>query len=147
MSAKDALDQYLAPILVPGETVAVTTTVQVKGGMKKQLGKAFLAGAAASAVIGAATGGGMGVLVVAVPPAAWAVVTSHRVLLVERVKGGSALGRLIFDAPRAALTATLKSGLLNEITLTDASDGQSLIRLNVGVKRGTANAVVSAISG
>jgi hypothetical protein len=145
MSAKSDLQDYLASILPPGESVAVTTTVQVKGGMKKQLGKSVAKGVAASLAVSAATGGAAGLLVVAVPPAAWAVVTSQRLVLIERVNSGRRLGEVFFDAPRAALTATTKRRLLNEVTISDASDGQSLLRLNLGVKKGAAQEIVAAI--
>lgn len=145
MSAKSDLQDYLASILPPGESVAVTTTVQVKGGMKKQLGKIIAKGVAASLAVSAATGGAAGLLVVAVPPAAWAVVTSQRLVLIERVNSGRRLGEVFFDAPRAALTATTKRRLLNEVTISDASDGQSLLRLNLGVKKGAAQEIVAAI--
>jgi hypothetical protein len=145
MSARGELENYLKAVLQPGETVAVATTVQVKGGMKKQLGKSIAKGVAASLAVSAATGGTSGLLVVAVPPAAWAVVTSHRLLLVERTNGGRGLGQVVFDAPRQALTATSKRRVLNEVTVSDASDGQSLLRLNLGVKKGAAEQVVAAI--
>ncbi|MEV5747820.1 hypothetical protein AB0L00_08370 [Actinoallomurus sp. NPDC052308] len=50
----------------------------------------------------------MGLLVVAVPPAVWAVVTSYRLLMIERIHSGLDLGKLVFDAPIQALTTTLK---------------------------------------
>jgi N-acetylglutamate synthase/N-acetylornithine aminotransferase len=68
VSAKSDLQNYLESILPPGESVAVTRTVQVKGGMKKQLGKSIAKGIAASVAVTAATGGASGLLVVAVPP-------------------------------------------------------------------------------
>jgi hypothetical protein len=145
MSAKDDLQRHLESILQPGESVVVTTVCQVKGGMKKQLGKTLAKGTAASLAVSAATGGAYGLLVVAVPPSAWVVVTSQRLLLVERVNSGRRLGQVVFDAPRNALTATTKRGLLHEVTISDASDGQSLLRLNLGVKKGAAQQIVSAI--
>jgi hypothetical protein len=145
MSAKSHLQRHLESILQSGESVAVTTVCQVKGGMKKQLGKSIAKGVAASLAVSAATGGASGLLVVAVPPSAWVVVTSHRLLLIERTNSGRGLGELVFDAPRKALTATMKRGLLNEVTISDASDGQSLLRLNLGVKKGAAQQIISAI--
>jgi hypothetical protein len=147
MAAKEQLHAYLQAVLLPDEEVVTTTTVQLKGGLKKQLGKTMIAGTAAALAVSAATGGTMGVLVVSVPPAAWAVVTTQRLLLVERTNAGKSLGRLVFAAPRQALTATLKSGLLNEITVVDAADGQSLVRLNVGVKRALAKEIAAVVSG
>jgi hypothetical protein len=147
LSAKSDLQQHLGSILQPGESVAVTTVCQVKGGMKKQLGKSVAKGVAASLAVSAATGGTSGLLVVAVPPSAWVVVTSHRLLLIERINSGRGLGQVVFDAPREALTARVKRGILHEVTISDASDGQSLLRLNLGVKKGAAQQIASAIEG
>ena len=91
------------------------------------------------------TGGTSGLLVVAMPPTAWIVVTSQRLLLIETLKSGRRLGEVFFDAPREALTATIKTRLLSEVTVSDASDGQSLLRLNLGVKKGAAQQLVSAM--
>lgn len=54
-------------------------------------------------------------------------------------------GTTLFVAPREAVSATLKSGLLSQVTITDRSDGESLLRLNVGAKRGLAKEMVSAV--
>ena len=144
MSAKIKLDEYLRGILPAGETASVAATVQVKGGVKKQLGTTIAGGALASLAVSAATGGNYGLLVVAVPPAAWLVVTPERLLLVERTDLGKGLGRLIFHAPLSAVTLSLKAGLLNEVTVADASDGQPMLRLNLGVKRRLAHDIVAA---
>jgi hypothetical protein len=45
----------------------------------------------------------------------------------------------------AMLPLVLKSRLLNEVTIADAGDGQSLLRLNLGVKKGAAQEIVAAI--
>jgi hypothetical protein len=66
-------------------------------------------------------------------------------LLIETLEGGRRPGEVFFDAPREALTATIKTRLLSEGTLSDAGDGQSLLRLNLGVKKGAAQQLVSAI--
>ncbi|MBX9243538.1 hypothetical protein ICW40_01795 [Actinotalea ferrariae] len=147
MSAKSDLLDHVAPLLADGERVVALTTVQVKGGAKRDFAKKTLAGAAASMATLAATGGTVGLLVTVVPPAAWFVGTTERVMLVERTAMGAGIGRTIFMAPRAALQVRLKSLLLNEITLADPSDGQSLVRLNVGVKKGAAKQIVAAVEG
>ena len=147
MSAKQDLEQHLSGQLLEGERVLVITTVQVKGGQKRELTKTAVGSTAAALAISAATGGTAGLLVVAVPPAAWFVGTTERVLLIERTNMGKGLGATLFAAPRGALGVRLKSGLLNEITLTDVSDGQSLLRLNLGVKKGLAKEIVSAVEG
>ena len=107
----------------------------------------LITGAALNIAATAVSGGTVGVLVVTVPLAAWAVVTTHHLLLIERPKGGRGIGAVIFAAPRQALTADLKSGLLTEIVVSDAVDGQSLLRLNLGVKRSRAKDVAAAIAG
>lgn len=147
MSAKSDLEQYLSSGLLENERVLVTTTVQVKGGQKRQLANIALGSTAAALAVTAASGGTAGLLVAAVPPAAWFVGTTERVLLIERTNLGKGLGTTLFAAPRGALGARLKSGMLNEITITDRSDGQSLLRLNLGVKRGLAKEIVSAVEG
>jgi hypothetical protein len=147
VAAKTDLHEHLAGQLVEGERVLVTTTVQVKGGQKRALAQTAIVSTAATLAITAATGGTMGLLVAAVPPAAWFVGTTERVMLIERTNLGKSLGATLFVAPRSALSATLKSGLLTEVTITDRSDGQSLLRLNVGVKRGLAKQIVAAVQG
>jgi hypothetical protein len=145
MSKRSELQDYLKRILPPEEQVVVATFGQVKGGLKKQLGKTVAKGVAASLAVSAVTGGTSGLLVVAVPPTAWIVVTSQRLLLIETLDGGRRLGEVFFDAPREALTAVIKTRLLSEVTVSDASDGQSLLRLNLGVKKGAARQLVSAM--
>lgn len=145
MSAKDDLHAHLSGQLLEGERVLVVTTVQVKGGQKRELAKTTLGATAAALAVTAATGGTAGLLVVAVPPAAWFVGTTERVLLVERTNLGKGLGATLFAAPREAVSAELKTGLLNEIRILDRSDGQSLLRLNLGVKRGLAKEIVTAV--
>jgi hypothetical protein len=145
MSKRSDLQDYLKRILPPEEQVVVATFGQVKGGLKKQLGKTVAKGVAASLAVSAVTGGTSGLLVVAVPPTAWIVVTSQRLLLIETLDGGRRLGEVFFDAPREALTAVIKTRLLSEVTVSDASDGQSLLRLNLGVKKGAAQQLVSAM--
>jgi hypothetical protein len=145
MSKRSELQDYLKRILPPEEQVVVATFGQVKGGLKKQLGKTVAKGVAASLAVSAVTGGTSGLLVVAVPPTAWIVVTSQRLLLIETLDGGRRLGEVFFDAPREALTAVIKTRLLSEVTVSDASDGQSLLRLNLGVKKGAAQQLVSAM--
>lgn len=145
MSAKSDLHEHLQGQLVEGEEVLVVTTVQVKGGQKRALAATAIASTAATLAIQAATGGSMGLLVAAVPPAAWFVGTTERVMLIQRTNHGRTLGDVLFVAPRAAVSATLKAGLLSEVTIADRSDGQSLLRLNVGAKRGLAKEMVASV--
>jgi hypothetical protein len=143
--AKADLIDRLSTLITADESVAMTAVAQVKGGMKKQLGKSLIKGAVAGLAVTAATGGTAGLLVVAVPPSVWVVVTSQRLLLIERTHGGKRLGDLVFDAPLQALTASLKGGLINQVTIADRSDGQSLLRLNLGVKGKVAKEIVTSI--
>ena len=101
MSKRSDLQDYLKRILPPEEQVVVATFGQVKGGLKKQLGKTVAKGVAASLAV---AGGTSGLLVVAVPPTAWIVVTSQRLLLIETLESGRRLGEVFLDAPREALT-------------------------------------------
>jgi hypothetical protein len=143
--SKGKLHKHLPTILLPGENLVLATTAQVKGGAKKQLTDTLTKGAVASLAVSAVTSGSVGLLVFAVPPAVWVVVTSHRLLMIERIHSGMDLGKLVFDAPIQALTATLKRGLLNQVVVADRSDGQSLVRLNLGVRGKAARDIVSAV--
>jgi hypothetical protein len=96
----------------------------------------------ATALVTTAATGGAGFFVMKLPPAVWVVVTSERLLLIARTNAG--LGDTVFDAPLEVLTGTLKSRLLNEVTISDADDGVSLLRLNLGVKKGPATRIVAA---
>jgi len=145
MSAKDALLARLQPGLVVGEQVLAVTVVQVKGGQKRELAKTSLAGAAAGIATLAVTGGALGLMVVATPPPAWFVATTHRVILIDRRRDNEGLAGAFFVAPRSALAVRLKSAVLNEITLLDPADGQSVARLNVGIKKRAAREIVAAI--
>jgi hypothetical protein len=143
MSAKRKLNERLSATLAPGESVVLTTVAQLKGGAKKRLARNLVRGTAMTLVTTAATGGAAGFFVTKLPPAVWVVVTSERLLLIARTNSG--LGDTVFDAPLGALTGTLKSRLLNEVTISDAEDGVSLLRLNLGVKKGPATGIVAAI--
>jgi hypothetical protein len=142
MPANRKLNERLSATLVPGESVVLTVVAQLKGGAKKRLAKNMIRGAATTLVTTVATGGAAGFSVVKLPPAVWVVVTSERLLLIARTNAG--LGETVFDAPLGALTGTLKSRLLNEVTIADAEDGVSLLRLNLGVKKRPATRIVAA---
>jgi hypothetical protein len=145
VSAKSDLREHLRAQLFEGEEVLVVTTVQVEGGQKRALASSTIASTATTLAIQAATGGTMGLLVLTAPPAAWFVGTTERVLLIQRTNHGRKLGDVVFVAPRAAVSATLKTGLLSQVTIADRSDGKSLLRLNVGAKRGLAKQLVSSV--
>ncbi len=145
MSAKDRLLAGLQPALVPGEQVLATTVVQVKGGQKRQLATTTVAGAVAGVATLAVTGGALGLMVVATPPPAWFVATTHRVILIDRRREREGLAGAFFVAPRGAVAVRLKGAVLSELTLLDPADGQSVARVNVGVKRGIARRLVAAI--
>ncbi|MFB4301456.1 hypothetical protein [Actinomadura sp. NTSP31] len=144
MSARTKLAERLAPQMQPGEAIDTVVVAQLKRGMKKQLAKSLATGLATGLATTAATGG-LGLAVVAVPPAVWVVVTSHRVLMFKRINGSSHPGTLVFDAPREALTAELKTGLLNQVVIADRSDGQSLARLNLGLRKKAAKEIVASV--
>jgi hypothetical protein len=150
MADTERVEELIKGVLVPGESVQFAAVSQVKQGKKAQLqraGTTAVASAAATAAASAALGG-VGVMVVKLPPAVWTVVTNHRLLLINRTKGVRAgAGAVVFDAPRVALRGSLKSslGLLREVTITDADDGDSLVRLNFGAKKDAAKTVVDAL--
>ncbi|MGI8336711.1 hypothetical protein ACRYCC_42775 [Actinomadura scrupuli] len=144
MSVNTRVLRHLAAHVHDGETIEVAVIAQLKRGMKKQLGKGLATGLVTGLATTAATGGA-GLIAFTVPPAVWVVVTSHRVLLFTKTHSASKPGDLVFEAPRPALTASLKSGLLTQVTVADRSDGQSLLRLNLGMKRRAAKSIVTSI--
>ena len=146
MSAKDNLIARVTGQLADGEEILVTTVVQLKGGQKRELAKITVGGLAASLATIAASGGTVGLMVTAVPPAAWFVCTTARVLLIERKEYSPDSGATLFRAPRQALDARLQRRLLNEVTLHDRTDGLSLVRLNLGVRSGDARRIVHAVT-
>jgi hypothetical protein len=80
-------------------------------------------------------------------PARFLPPPANSIRIAQRIKGGRGLGNLVFDAPGELLTATLKGGLLNEVTASDRSDGQLLVRPNLGVKRSIAKEIIDAMEG
>jgi hypothetical protein len=144
LSAKSKLLEHLTETLPVGETVVVTSPCQVKGGAKKRLGRNVAQGVAAGLAVTAT--GGAGLLVMSVPPAAWLMVTSQRVQVIERPGGGRKLGVLMFDAPLELLTASRKRRVLNQVTISDAEDGESLLRLNLGFLTKRAKHVAATVT-
>ncbi len=151
MAISPAVTAQIATSLVDGERVLMATVSQVKQGQKRAIAKATLGGVARSLAVSAATGGSVGLLVAVIPASAWLVVTTERVLLFEAPKQGPmarlGVGPMLFSAPRAALVASTTSRPLSEVTVADRTDGQSLFKLNLGVKRGTAREIVTSIEG
>ncbi len=144
MSAKAKLRGHLSAHMNDGETVDVAVVAQLKRGMKQHLTKNLAAGLATGLVTTAATGGA-GLFVFASMPAVWVVVTSQRVLMYAKTSSASKPGDLVFEAPRQALTATMKSRLFTQVVIADRSDGQSLARLNLGLRRKSAQSIVGSV--
>ncbi len=144
MDTKHALVAALAPYLEPGEQVRSVTVAQVKRSAIGNVAKT----AVASTVLGVASialsGGLVQAGAVVSSPAVWCVATSERVLLIAR--GGGALDeRVLVSAPRSSVTARLRGFPLTEVTLSARADGGTVVRLNLGVKRAAARAVVEAL--
>ncbi|WP_433474796.1 hypothetical protein ACQPZP_39845 [Spirillospora sp. CA-142024] len=144
MAAQDKLRGHLSADMQDEETINVVVVAQLKRGMKQHLGKNLAAGLATGLVTTAATGGA-GLFVFASMPAVWVVVTSQRVLMYAKTSSASKPGKLVFEAPRKALTARMKSRLLTQVVIADRGDGQSLARLNLGVRRKAANSIVVSV--
>jgi hypothetical protein len=146
------IQSALADILAPGERVESALVCQVKGGQKAQLSAAAASAAVSSAVSLAAQalGASTGVLAVRVPPAVWVVITDLRLLMFPREGINNtvrSIGNLTFAAPRSALRAELKSGLLSTVGLLDAADGQTLLTLRFGARKSAARRVADACTG
>jgi len=147
----EKIQRWLDDALAPGERVEFAAVAQVKSGKKALAQRAGFSALASTAATVAANvvlpGSGVGVL--RVPPSVWCVVTSERLLLLEKTEGfGSGMvGAVVLNARRQDLTASLSTGLLNTLTISAAGDGESLLRLNLGVKRDAAATIAAACSG
>jgi hypothetical protein len=144
MSANAKLRDHLAAHMLDEEAIDIVVVAQLKRGMKQHLTKNLASGLATGLVTAAATGGA-GLFVFASVPAVWVVVTSHRLLMYAKTSSASKPGKLVFEAPRQALTAKTKSRLLNQVVIADRSDGQSLARLNLGLRRKAANSITVSV--
>ena len=124
--------------------VLVVSPTQVRGRMLKELGKSAAIGTATTLVVGAIAGGG--VMVTSLNRAVWCVVTSDRLLLIEREVPRKRQRQVLLAAPRAALAAQVKTLVWSEVRVTDRSDDQIVLRLNFGFMRPLARKVAAAVS-
>ena len=141
MSKTDRARADLEKVLSPGEAVRAVERAQVKGGTAKRMGKDLAISAAASTV--AAAAGMMAMRVSAAAPT-WVVVTDQRIMLFECLPRGDRLGGMLFEVPRSEVTVTSKPGVFAGVELVDPSSGDPVVRLNFGVFKQSAAAVVSA---
>ncbi|MEV3919788.1 hypothetical protein [Actinomadura coerulea] len=144
MSANAKLRGHLSTHMQDEETIDIAVLAQLKRGMKQHLAKNLATGLATGLVTTAATGG-VGLIAFASMPAVWVVVTSQRVLMYAKTSSSSKPGKLVFEAPRQAVTASMKSRLLTQVIIADRSDGQSLARLNLGLRRKRAKGIVASV--
>jgi hypothetical protein len=143
------IEKQLAAVLDPDEHVERAFVCQIKKGTKSRLGPAAASLGASTAIslTAAALGASTGVLAVAVPPAVWVVITNSRLLMFPR-KGihntTASIGALTFAAPRPAVKADLRLGMMNTLAIKDRSDEQTLLTLRFGVRRADAKATAQA---
>jgi hypothetical protein len=131
----------LEQVLAQGEAVRAIERAQVKGGTAKRMGKDLAISAAASAVGSAA---GMMAMRVSAAAPTWVVVTDQRIMLFEYVQRGHRLGGMLFEVPRNEVTVTSKPGVFAGVELVDPTSGDPVMRLNFGVFKQSAAAVVTA---
>jgi hypothetical protein len=74
----------------------------------------------------------------------WVVVTDQRIMLFEYVQRGHRLGGMLFEVPRNEVTVTSKPGVFAGVELVDPTSGDPVVRLNFGVFKQNAAAVVTA---
>ena len=80
-------------------------------------------------------------------PTGWLVVTPERVLIVHRANAvslNSKPGQILLSAPRSAIAASHKSGIVHTITLWEAATGKEVVRLNFGMGSGRSQRVMAA---
>jgi hypothetical protein len=132
----------LSVLLPAGEPVTYAGIAMIRDGAMKQAGMDLAKSVALSALAGGA------VSVTSMPPVVWVVVTPGQVLMIEKKTGAGfrhIIGNVAFQAPRQAITATLKSGLVSRVIIADRGNGQSLLTVGYGVRRKSAESMASAI--
>ena len=144
MSRTDRARAEVQALLPYGEVLHAFEGAGVRvGDRAKQAAKDVAVSTAASVVVGAVTGFGM--MRMTIPPCVWLAITDRRVLMFTQYQQGrKPVGNLVFDAPRASVTVTEKTGLLNEVTVWDAMSGQAVVRLGFGMRKRAFTAVVHA---
>ncbi|GIG21771.1 hypothetical protein Cch01nite_24950 [Cellulomonas chitinilytica] len=143
MSAKSRLQKVLSTILEHDETVVVQTGMQVKKLKTRDEAKRTLARTAGSLALGIATAGSFTVVTSTAP--SWLVVTSRRVFVLSRPDFADP--ELLMQVPLAEVTASRKQRILAEVSIGMRSDGEPLLRMNLGWRPGTARRVVAAVEG
>ena len=145
MAANRHLRTLLDSVLEPQEVVRVETFAQVKDGggaarFAKDFGVSLIGSAALSAT-------GLSMFRVTVPPRVGVVVTSSRLLLVERPGTGTRVGELVMAAPLAAVSALDASRTAaGVVDLRGAESGETLAMLHFGLRKGSAREVVAALA-
>lgn len=145
MSARSQIIAQVTEQLLPGERILDVSPVQVKGGQKKALAQSAAVSTAATVLLGV-VGSGFGLMVTFSPPAGYALVTTERLVVLDRRRSGRAPHQTLFLAPRSAVSADLRTGVLSTVTIQDRTDGQSVVRLNYGVRRAGARRAVAAVN-
>jgi hypothetical protein len=135
------LRQEVDGILQPGEGVLHSTFAQLKQGnaakrLTKDVGVSLALTAATSVV-------GFGVMRNTVPPQVWVVNTDRRLLMYDKPDGHRSLGPLVFDAAYDELIFDDGTKLFGAVLIGDASNGQEVARLNLGLRRSAARRVVT----
>lgn len=143
MSKTEKARADVEQLLVPGEVIVAVERAQPKGGTGKRMGKDLAISAAASAVGAAA---GMMAMRVSAAAPVWVVVTDQRVMLFEHIQRGARLGEMLFEVPRDEVTATNKPGVFAGVDLVDTNSGEPFVRLNFGVFKQAAAAILAAAS-
>lgn len=146
MSKTDKARADVQATLAHDETIQAIESAQVKvADRAKRAAKDVALSAAASVAVGAVTGFGM--MRMTIPPQVWIALTNKRVLMFSDTRNGGGrglVGELVFDAPRAAVSVTEKVGLFSEVTISDTITGEAIARLNFGMRKKDAAAIMQA---
>lgn len=143
MAVGRKLQRALDGILEPDEQVTSSTFAQLKqaGDAKRTatgMGVTFVAQVALGTT-------GFAAMRSTMPALVWLVTTNHRLLMFERPDGRNSIGELVFNAPLSVLRITDTSGLRGELEIDDASSGEKLVRLNLGLRKGAARETAGAV--
>jgi hypothetical protein len=121
MSKREKARAHVALLLDPGEAITALANAKAK-------------------VPGSA------VMPVALPAQVWVVVTTGRVLLFRdgRGSGRPLVDDLVFEASCAEIAVRPRTSFWNQVVVTDTASGEALVRLNLGMDKAAAAAVVDA---
>ena len=142
MSRMDTARSEIGAVLDGDEMVRGIETALLKGGAAKRMAKDVAVSAAASVALGAV---GLSATRSSAPPQVWVIVTDRRIMLFRDTRERrQPVGDMVIDVPRNEVALTTRSAVWTEFGVVDAMSGDPVFRLNFGVRRKAAAAILCA---